>query len=77
MLFERLIVQQVWRELDEVHDLGCVQTTQSSEGVVKLSEAGSYSLDSKLSFRLSKPDSSIISPELKEFEGNCVYTEVS
>ena len=50
---------------------------QSSDAVVQLGEASSKISDSKLSFRLSKSYTCIVSPELGEFEGYSMYTKSS
>ena len=72
-----LVGQLVQRKLDEVHYLSCVCTAQSSDAIVKLCVAASKSSDSNLSFRLSKPYTCVVSPELEELEGYSMYTEPS
>ena len=74
-LLEGLVWQLVPRELDEVHYLSCVCTAQSSDPVVKLGEAASKTSYSKLSLRLSKPYTCLVSSELGELEGYSMYTE--
>ena len=51
-------------KLYQIDNLCCARGPQSTHTVVKLGEAGGNAADSKLGLCLSKPNSSIICPEL-------------
>ena len=61
---EGLKGQLIWRVLDEVYYLSSVSTAWSRDAVLKLGEAANKIYDSKLSFRMSKPYTLIVSSEL-------------
>ena len=54
--------------LNKINNLGGVNTVESSHTVVKLGYTAGHTSDGKLGLCLSKPNSSIICPELWKFD---------
>ena len=75
VFLEGLVGVFIVRKLDEVHNLGGVSMVEGSHAVLELGEAGGNAADSKLGLCLSKPNSSIICPELRELDSDCVEVE--